>query len=63
MYNGARLSCSHKCSITLRTAIFSEPGPDTYELQKQTPLHVPSITLLLEGGQKSNFAYGWGYVA
>ncbi len=26
LYNGARESCSHKCSITLRTDIFSEPG-------------------------------------
>ena len=26
LYNGARLSCSRKCSIPLRTDIFSEPG-------------------------------------
>ncbi len=26
--HGARLSCSRKCSITLRTDIFSEPGLD-----------------------------------
>ena len=26
LYNGAREGCSHKCSITLRTDIFSEPG-------------------------------------
>ncbi len=46
---GARESCSHKCSITLRTDIFSEPGPQHRFHTLMSRCHSDNLTKYLPG--------------
>ena len=56
LYNGARESCSHKCSITLRTDIFSEPGLLRHRSNLFTSLRAVA---LIKVGIKTKMLNSW----